>query len=98
LEHYFEDNDWLYIFLEPALNGDLFEYSKREIIKEPLKRNLFKGICNALKYLHSKNILHRDIKPENILINEKLEPKLCDFGWSCYYDVKTPRYSVSGTP
>ena len=35
-------------------------------------------------YLHENQIVHRDIKPENILINEKNEIKLIDFGLSTY--------------
>ena len=28
----------------------------------------FRGLADALKYMHDNNVLHRDIKPENILI------------------------------
>jgi serine/threonine-protein kinase len=28
----------------------------------------FRGLADALKYMHQNNVLHRDIKPENILI------------------------------
>jgi p38 MAP kinase len=33
-----------------------------------------------MKYIHSAGVIHRDIKPGNILINEKCDLKICDFG------------------
>lgn len=37
----------------------------------------------ALNYLKDKhNVIHRDIKPSNILIDERGNIKLCDFGIS----------------
>ena len=36
----------------------------------------------AMKFLHSANIVHRDIKPSNILVNENCHVKICDFGLS----------------
>lgn len=38
-------------------------------------------LANTLAYLKKKNILHRDIKPDNILIDEKNNIKLIDFGF-----------------
>ena len=37
-------------------------------------------LARALGAAHSKNVLHRDIKPTNILIDEKEEPFVMDFG------------------
>jgi len=37
-------------------------------------------MLDAVNYLHCVGVLHRDIKPANILINQKLQIKLCDFG------------------
>ena len=47
-----------------------------------LIRNIIYQLCKSIKYLHEQNIIHRDIKPENLLITDKMESKLCDFGFA----------------
>jgi eukaryotic-like serine/threonine-protein kinase len=43
---------------------------------------LAKGISRALRFLHNLNICHKDLKPDNIMINDKGEVKLLDFGFA----------------
>jgi len=43
---------------------------------------LISKIALALSYLHNRFIFHGDIKGRNILVNDKLEPCLTDFGLS----------------
>lgn len=31
-------------------------------------------------YIHNQNIIHRDIKLQNIILDDKLKPKIIDFG------------------
>lgn len=57
------------------------------------------GISFGMRYLHSQNISHRDLKPANILLDEKLYPKICDFGLSkITNDLDSYMDSYLGTP
>jgi len=46
---------------------------------------MFQGY-RALAKLHERNIFHSDIKPSNIMIDEKGDLYLIDFGLSCFID------------
>lgn len=39
-----------------------------------------KKIASAVEYAHARGVIHRDLKPGNILIDEKNEPRITDFG------------------
>ena len=43
-------------------------------------RPILRDLCEALAYAHSEGLVHRDLKPSNLLINEKGQLKLADFG------------------
>lgn len=58
---------------------------------------IVKGICDGLAHAHEHGIVHRDIKPSNILLTQKAEPKVADFGLAHAADSDKPGL-VMGTP
>ena len=88
LFNHFEDNDKLYLILELATNGNLYNFiqgNKNQKIKtkEMIKKIIIQ-VIEIIKYLHSLEIIYRDIKPENILLDKDYNVKLCDYGWASY--------------
>jgi serine/threonine protein kinase len=41
---------------------------------------LFNKVCSAITYAHQQGIIHRDLKFANILVDERGEPHILDFG------------------
>uniref|UniRef100_A0A7N6FKF9 Protein kinase domain-containing protein n=1 Tax=Anabas testudineus TaxID=64144 RepID=A0A7N6FKF9_ANATE len=50
-------------------------------------------ILRGLAYCHRRKVLHRDLKPQNLLINDRGELKLADFGLARAKSVPTKTYS-----
>ncbi|XP_055389865.1 extracellular signal-regulated kinase 2, partial [Condylostylus longicornis] len=50
------------------------------ILKDIHKRYVMYQLFNAIKYIHSGNVIHRDLKPSNVLIDSKCRCKIADFG------------------
>jgi len=87
------DDASFYIITELVTGGELYDYIiKMKRLSEREAANLIRQLLLALNYMHEQNIAHRDIKPENILLapEEASEPgklnlKLTDFGFACFY-------------
>lgn len=57
-----------------------------------------KQVCEALKFIHTKNILHRDVKPNNIMMKSNETIVLIDFGIARdFVQDKTQTHTIAGT-
>eukprot|EP01117_Protostelium_nocturnum_P013865 TRINITY_DN5217_c1_g1_i3.p1 TRINITY_DN5217_c1_g1~~TRINITY_DN5217_c1_g1_i3.p1 ORF type:complete len:653 (+),score=336.08 TRINITY_DN5217_c1_g1_i3:150-2108(+) len=95
----YDSEDFLYLVLELASGGDLFEmiagkthYSEKE------SKVLFGQLASAVGYLHDQGIAHRDLKPENILMSNENHIKLTDFGFSKIFGETQVMKTLCGTP
>lgn len=63
-----------------ALRDVLDRHPLKVLPSEAEVRRIFGPILDAIRYVHSKNLIHRDISPENIMITKDGRPVLIDFG------------------
>jgi len=93
----FKDNQNAYFILDYQPNKTLSELlGKRHLTEIEIKHYGFELLL-AIEYLHKRNIIHRDIKLSNVLLSEKMEVRLCDFGLAIDNGIEYQK-NVCGTP
>ncbi len=86
----FEENGTAYYVMEYAEGGSLADLLKRKgCLSEPDATCYILQVAEALAYIHAENMNHLDVKPANILLNDRNEAILIDFGLSKQYDALT---------
>ena len=81
----FKEENFLYIIIENAENGDLEAYieANKKIgrhIPEDELWSIFLQCMQGLAYIHKMKVIHRDIKLGNILMDNNMTIKIGDFG------------------
>lgn len=74
-------NSRLYLVMEMVSGGELYsEILAQKKIDEDTSRRYFQQLIDAVVYCHRRGVFHRDLKPENLLLDNKGNVKLTDFG------------------
>ncbi|XP_078165031.1 receptor-like serine/threonine-protein kinase SD1-7 [Carex rostrata] len=80
------DNERILIYefmTNKSLDFFIFNAENRASLSWRTRLEIVTGIARGLLYLHHDsrfNIIHRDLKAANVLLDEKMNPKISDFG------------------
>lgn len=96
-----ESDGQCYFSMKFIEGGQLDEVTKRKPMSIRQAVELITKVACTVHYAHEHGILHRDIKPGNILLDQKGEPHLTDFGLARLVESEssvTHTLEVLGTP
>ena len=76
-------NDLFFMVMEYVDGESLDKQIRNErCLQPPIALDIAIGICQAITFAHSHQIIHRDLRPANILMTKDGAPKVADFGTS----------------
>src|SRR5438067_3358192 len=90
-----------YFSMKFVEGGQLDEVARRTPMPIRQAAELIAKVARTVHYAHEHGILHRDIKPGNILLDDKGEPHLTDFGLARLVETEstiTRTLELLGTP
>lgn len=70
----------IYIVMQLVRGGSLDDRLSRGPLPLPLAARMLGQIASALTFAHEQGIVHRDLKPNNVLLDERDNAYLTDFG------------------
>lgn len=97
-----ESEDGLPFFAMKYVAGGSLQKIGPTLQSDPRRSvEIVQKVASAVAYAHSRGIFHRDLKPGNILIDERGEPQVSDFGLAKLIDANsdlTRTLTAFGTP
>ncbi|MHC5109225.1 MAG: protein kinase domain-containing protein [Planctomycetota bacterium] len=71
---------WPYLAMGYVRGAPLLDYVNHHHLDTDARVDMLAHICDAVQHAHQQGVVHRDLKPGNILVDERGQPKVLDFG------------------
>jgi eukaryotic-like serine/threonine-protein kinase len=96
----FQHNDAWFFTMELVVGQSILDYVRPGAqALFPRLRDAFHELISVISWLHRRRLIHRDLKPGNILVNERGQPVVLDFGLALHLGPGSHSGSlVVGTP
>uniref|UniRef100_A0A4W3IKK6 phosphorylase kinase n=1 Tax=Callorhinchus milii TaxID=7868 RepID=A0A4W3IKK6_CALMI len=99
LKDCYQTSTFFFLVFDLMKRGELFDYLTDKVsLSEKETRKIMRALLEVVQFLHSMNIVHRDLKPENVLLDDDMNIKLSDFGFSYQLAPEEHLRELCGTP
>jgi len=89
----------LYLIMEYCSGGELFDHIVAAgRVREPEACIFFHQILAGVERIHQMHVVHRDLKPENLLLDDRNNIKIVDFGLSNTFQEGQLLKTACGSP
>ena len=98
--HQLEQLDGLYVLSMAYVDGEDLASLLRRIGRLPADkaRVIARHMCAGLAAIHDQGILHRDLKPANVMLDDRGQARITDFGLAELQGDKSEQEQIAGTP
>lgn len=83
----------IYVLMELVDGMTLEQHKPEEVLELCL---ILQKVADGLSSFHEAGFVHADLKPNNLMVDDKMNVKIIDFGQSCPIGTVKPR--IQGTP
>jgi len=80
-------------YMDKDLKKYMDTHGERGALKPQIIKSFMYQLLQGIAFCHDNRVLHRDLKPQNLLINQKGQLKLADFGLARAFGIPVNTFS-----
>lgn len=86
-----------YLAMELVRGEPIHAYCQLRMLDVPARIRLFLKVCEVVQAIHAVGIIHRDLTSHNILVENRGDPRVLDFGLATFSEVHAHEQTILTT-